>query len=57
LIEGETMRIPTFIAEHPLEALIGGVLLLVLIFGSADRHAVETAKAVPGAHLAAAGKL
>lgn len=51
------MRIPTFIVEHPVEALIGGVLLLVLVFGSADRHAVETAKAAPGAHLAAASKL
>ncbi len=48
------MRIPTFIVEHPVEALIGGVLLLVLVFGSADRHAVETARAVPAAHLAAA---
>ena len=51
------MRIPTFIIEHPGEALIAGVLLLVLVFGSADRHAVETAKAVPGAHLAAASKM
>jgi hypothetical protein len=51
------MRIPSFILEHPLEALIAGMLLLGLVFGSADRHAVETAKAVPGAHLAAAGRL
>ena len=50
------MRIPTFILEHPVETLIAGVLLLVMVFGSADRHAVETA-AVPGAHLAAAGSL
>jgi len=51
------MRIPTFILEHPAEALIAGVLLLVLVFGSADRHAVETAKAAPDAHLAAAVRL
>ncbi|HYS46069.1 MAG TPA: hypothetical protein VEM35_06505 [Rhizomicrobium sp.] len=49
------MRIPTFILEHPLEALIGGVLLLVLVFGSADRHAAEVAK--PGAQLASTGKM
>jgi hypothetical protein len=57
LIGGEIMRIPTFILEHPVEALIGGVLLLVLLFGSADRHAVETARAGAGAHLAAASSL
>jgi len=39
------MRIPSFILEHPLESLIAGLLLLVLVFGSADRHAVEVAKA------------
>ena len=39
------MRIPTFILEHPVEAMIAGVLLLVMVFGSADRHAVEVAKA------------
>ncbi|HEX4271485.1 MAG TPA: hypothetical protein VHZ32_08865 [Rhizomicrobium sp.] len=38
------MRIPTFILEHPIESLIGGVLLLALLFGSADRHAVEVAQ-------------
>lgn len=37
------MRIPAFIAEHPVEGLIAGVLLLALLFGSADRHAVEVA--------------
>jgi hypothetical protein len=52
-----TMRIPTFILERPLETLIGGVLLLVLLFGSADRQAVETAKAAPAAQLAASGRL
>ena len=51
------MRIPSFILEHPVEALIAGVLLLVLVFGSADRHAVETARSGSGAHLAAAGSL
>jgi hypothetical protein len=52
------MRIPTFILEHPLEALIAGLLLLVLVFGSADRDAGEAAKAVwpHGAQLAASDK-
>jgi len=35
------MRIPAFIIEHPVEALIGGLLLLALLFGSSDRHAAE----------------
>ena len=51
------MRIPSFILEHPVETLVAGLLLLVLIFGSADRHAVETAGAGAGAHLAAADRL
>jgi hypothetical protein len=42
------MRIPAFIIEHPVEGLIAGVLLLALLFGSADRHAAEVA--VPAAH-------
>jgi hypothetical protein len=37
------MRIPAFIIEHPGESLIAGVLLLALLFGSADRHAAEVA--------------
>ena len=49
------MRIPTFILEHLLEAFIAGTLLLVLVFGSADRHAAETAKT--SAQLAAARNL
>jgi hypothetical protein len=51
------MRIPTFILEHRLEALIAGLLLLVLVFGSADRHAAEVAKTGPGAQIAATGKM
>jgi|GEM_PF-965112 hypothetical protein len=35
------MRIPAFIVEHPVEGLIAGILLLALLFGSADRHAAE----------------
>jgi hypothetical protein len=35
------MRIPARILEHPVEALIAGVLLLALLFGSADRNAAE----------------
>jgi hypothetical protein len=38
------MRIPAFLVEHPVEALLAGVLLLALLFGSADRHAAEVAK-------------
>lgn len=30
------MRIPHRIIEHPIEAAIGGLLLLGLLFGSAD---------------------
>ena len=53
------MRIPAFILEHPLESLIAGLLLLVLVFGSADRHAAEVAKTVPASapQLAAGDKL
>jgi hypothetical protein len=51
------MRIPFFILEHPLEALIAGLLLLVMVFGSADRHAAEVAKSTPAAQLAAAARL
>ena len=56
---GASMRIPTFILEHPVEALIAGILLLVLVFGSADRHAAEVAKplAPHGAQLASSEKI
>jgi hypothetical protein len=50
------MRIPAFIVEHPLETLIAGVLLLALLFGSADRHAAEVAVPPHDAQVAAAGK-
>jgi hypothetical protein len=42
------MRIPAFIVEHPVEGLIAGVLLLALLFGSADRHAVEVSAPAQG---------
>jgi hypothetical protein len=42
------MRVPTFILEHPLESAIAGLLLLAVLFGSADRHAAELAKTMPG---------
>jgi hypothetical protein len=51
------MRIPNFILEHPVEGLIAGVLLLVLLFGSADRHAAEAAKTGPVTQIVAAGKM
>jgi hypothetical protein len=54
-----TMRIPSFILEHPIETLIAGLLLLVMLFGSADRHAAEVAKTAPGhgEQLAASSRL
>ncbi len=48
------MRIPAFLIEHPVEALIAGALLLALVFGSSDRHAAEAAQP---ALLAQAGNL
>lgn len=51
------MRIPAFILEHPGESLIAGVLLLALIFGSADRHAAEVANpSAQGPQVAAVGR-
>ena len=37
------LRLPARILEHPVESLIAGMLLLVLLFGSADRKAAEGA--------------
>ena len=51
------MRIPGFILEHPVEGLIAGILLLVLLVGSADRHAAEAAKPSRGPQIAASEKL
>ena len=51
------MRIPTFIFEHPVEGLIAGILLLVLLVGSADRHAAEAAKPSQTTQIAAGEKL
>lgn len=51
------MRIPSFILEHPVETMIAGVLLLVMVFGSADRHAAEVATTGASAQLAAAARL
>jgi hypothetical protein len=51
------MRVPTFILEHPLESCIAGVLLLALLFGSADRHAAEMAVPQHGAQLASTDKM
>ena len=50
------MRIPAFLIEHPLEALIAGVLLLALLFGSSDRHAAEMAAQPHGAQIAGLDK-
>ena len=44
------MRIPAFIIEHPGESLLAGILLLALLFGSADRHAAEVAAPAQAAH-------
>jgi hypothetical protein len=46
------MRIPAFLMEHPVEALIAGVLLVALLFGSSDRHAAEVAAQRPDAQVA-----
>lgn len=46
------MRIPAFVYEHPVESLIAGVLLAVVLFGSADRQAAEAA--APTAQVAVA---
>ena len=51
------MRIPAFIVEHPLEGVIAGVLLLALLFGSADRHAAEVAAPSQGHAQLAADRL
>jgi hypothetical protein len=51
------MRIPAFIIEHPMEALLAGILLLALLFGSADRHAAEVAVSTHDAKVAAADKM
>ena len=51
------MRIPGFLIEHPIEALIAGVLLVALLFGSSDRHAAEVAAQTPGAQVASMDKL
>ncbi len=39
------MRIPTRLQEHPIEAVIASLLLLAVLFGSADfkRSPAETA--------------
>lgn len=39
------MRIPAFLIDHPVEALVAGVLLLALVFGGADHHAADAAHA------------
>jgi hypothetical protein len=38
------MRIPAFLTEHPVETLLAGILLLALLFGSADHHAADVDK-------------
>jgi hypothetical protein len=46
------VRIPAFVFEHPVESLIAGVLLLALLFGPADRHAVEVSNSHGGSQVA-----
>ncbi len=50
------MRIPAFVLDHPVEALVAGVLLLALVFGGADRHAAEIASQ-PDAKIAASARM
>lgn len=49
------MRLPAFVAEHPVESLIACVLLLALLFGPVERPAMDASTGV--AQVAAAGKL
>lgn len=42
------MRIPVFVAEHPVESLIACVLLLALLFGPTDRFTSQAANASAG---------
>lgn len=49
------MRIPAFVTEHPIETLLAGVLLAVVLFGSADRKAIEAAD--PATQVAASGRV
>jgi hypothetical protein len=53
------MRIPHRIIEHPIEAAIAGLLLLGLLFGSADftPNAKNTLKSPPAPPGAVAQKL
>lgn len=53
------MRIPAFLVDHPGEALIAVVLLVALVFGSADRHAAEVsgAQSQDGAKIATSVKM
>jgi hypothetical protein len=52
------MRVPVFILEHPMEGLIAGILLLVLLFGSTDRRAAESNTALtPQAQIASSQKM
>lgn len=51
------MRIPAFIVEHPLEGLVAGILLLALLFGSADRQAAEQSAPAHGHAPVAADRL
>lgn len=51
------LRLPARILEHPVESLIAGMLLLVLLLGSADRKAVEGASQNRTAPIATAGKV
>ncbi|HEV7959881.1 MAG TPA: hypothetical protein VGP01_02540 [Rhizomicrobium sp.] len=46
------MRIPHRIIEHPIEAAIAGLLLLGLLFGSADfTPSAKTPPSPPGAKI------
>jgi hypothetical protein len=52
------MRVPVFILEHPMEGMIAGILLLVLLFGSTDRRAAESSISLtPQAQIASSQKM
>jgi len=43
------LRVPSRIAEHPVESTVAGLLLLALLFVSIDPGAPRTAQAQPAA--------
>jgi len=47
------LKVPARIAEHPVESVVAGLLLLALLFVSADPGGAGAVKVLPGATVAA----